>query len=147
MKTRTFILAGMATLALGIGPAAAGPCTTEIDNLTKMLAAKDAGSGPTSGASDAMPSAGTTPAPQHPPTAIMGQQTEGKAMSPEDVRRQTQGQPTAAKEGTTGAAAGSADEMGRASAALDRARALDQQGKEAECMESVRQAKQLAGRN
>jgi hypothetical protein len=143
MRTRTFILAGMATLGLGLGSAAAGPCTTEIDNVTKMLAAKDAGSGPTPGASDAMPSAGTTPAPQHPPTAIMGQRTEDKATSPGDVRRQTEGQPTAAQQGMTGRN----DNMSEASATLDRARALDQQGKEAECMDTVRRAQQLARPN
>jgi hypothetical protein len=143
MKTRTFILAGTATLVLSIGSAAAGPCTTEIESFAKMLASKDAGSGPTSGPSGDT-QAGTTPSPQHPPTAIMGQQTEGKAMSPADVRRQTEGQPTAAQQGTTGMAATSGD-MSEASAALDRARALDKQGKEAECMDSLRQAKQLAG--
>jgi hypothetical protein len=146
MKTRTFILAGTATLALNFGAASAGPCTTEIDNLTKMLAAKDAGSGPTSGASDSTKSAGTTPAPQHPPTAIMGERTEDKATSPGDVRRQMQGQPTAAQQGqqgTTGMAEGS-NYMSETSAALDRARALDQQGKEAECMEALRRAEQLA---
>jgi len=145
MRTRTFILAGIATLGLGLGYAAAGPCTTEIDNVAKMLTAKDAGSGPTSGASGAMSPAGTTPAPQHPPTAIMGQRTEDKATSPGDVRRQTEGQPTAAQQGTTGMAGGS--NMSEASAALDRARSLDQQGKEAECMDTVRRAQQLARPN
>jgi hypothetical protein len=142
MKTRIVILAGIATLALSVGSATAGPCTSEIDSVAKMLSAKDAGSGPTSGATGAaqstMPRSG-----QHPPTAIMGQQSEGKASSPEDVRRQTEGQPTAAQQGTTGMGDASGN-MGEASAVLDRARALDQQGKEAECMESVRQARQLA---
>jgi hypothetical protein len=74
----------------------------------------------------------------------MKQQTEGKAASPDDVRRQTAGQPTAGQQGTTGAAAKSAPPA-QASSALDRARALDQQGKESECMEAVREAKQLLG--
>ena len=69
-------------------------------------------------------------------------ETEGKATSPEDVRRQTAGQPTAAQQG--GAATKSETPM-QASSALDRARMLDRQGKETECMAAVREAKQLAG--
>ena len=143
MKTKTFILAGIALFALGTGSAMSGPCTVEIDGLAKTLAAKDAGTGPTAGASGGTQSAGR-PADQHPPTARMGQETHGKAASPEDVRRQTAGQPTAAEQGTTGAAARPGDRID-ASSALSRARALDQQGKEAECMDAVREAKQLAG--
>ena len=74
----------------------------------------------------------------------MGQETQGKAMSPEDVRRQTAGQPTTTEQGKTGAAATSGDST-EASRALEQARALDQQGKEAECMQAVGVAKQLAG--
>lgn len=125
---RTFILAGISIFALGLVPAAAGPCTAEIENLNKTLSAKDARSGPTSGSSG--------------PTAAMGEETKGKAVSPEDVRRQAQGQPTAAE---TGRAAAGTSAPTDATAALERARMLDQQGKEAECMESVRQAKGLAG--
>ena len=139
MKTKTFILANIALFALGIGSATSGPCTIEINALAKTLAAKDAGSGPTAGASGGTQSA-ERPSDQHPPTAAMSQETQGKATSPEDVRRQTAGQPTAAQQGTTGAAAGP-----DASSALNRARALDQQGKEAECMQAVGEAKQLAG--
>jgi hypothetical protein len=139
MKTRTFILASMALFALA-APANAGPCTTEIDSVAKTLAAKDAGSGPT-GSVGGMQSAATSGT-QHPPTSVMKQQTEGKATSPEDVRRQTAGQPTAAEQG--GAATKSNTPV-QASSALDRARMLDQQGKEAECMAAVGEAKQLAG--
>jgi hypothetical protein len=142
MKMRTFIAAGVALLALGVGPATSGPCTTEIDSVAKALAAKDAGSGPTAGASGTAQSPGTR-TPQHPPAAVMGQETQGKAASPEDVRRQTEGQPTTTQQGTTGAAAG-AGSATEASSALDRARALDQQGREAECMAAVGEAKQLA---
>jgi hypothetical protein len=145
MKTRSLILASTAMLALSVGSVMAGPCTVEIDSVTKTLAAKDAGAGPTPGASGGTQSA-ANPSGQHPPTAIMGQETQGRAASPEDVRRQTAGQPPAAQQGTTGTAAGSGD-MSEASSALDRARALDQQGKEAECMDVVREAKRLAGPN
>ena len=140
MNTKIVILANITLFAFA-GPATAGPCTGEIDTLTKTLASKDAGSGPTAGVTGSTPSA-ASPSGQHPPTSIMRQQTEGKATSPEDVRRQTAGQPTAAQQGTSGTRA---DSPMQASSALDRARALDQQGKEAECMEAIREAKQLTG--
>ena len=67
MKTVTFLFGACALLALPmlIEVAAAGPCTTEIDSLTKLMASRDAGAGPTAGV------AGTTSG-QHPPTAAMG---------------------------------------------------------------------------
>lgn len=136
MKTQKFILASMALFAFAAS-ANAGPCTTEIDNVAKTLAAKDAGSGPTGSAAGGMQSPATSGS-QHPPTSIMKQQTEGKATSPEDVRRQTAGQPTAAQQGGT---ATKSETPMQASSALDRARMLDQQGKEAECMAAVREAK------
>lgn len=136
MKTTMFILA-TAALGLGLGPAMAGPCTTEINNLTKTLSAKDAGSGPTSASGSSAASSG-----QHAPTSAMGKQAEGKATSPSDVRRQTQGQQTAADQAANGRAAA---EPTDAHAALARAKEFDQQGKEADCMASVRQAKQLSG--
>jgi hypothetical protein len=140
MKMRTFILASAALVVFGAGSANSGPCTAEIEAFAKTFIAKDAGSGPTPGAAATAPSA--TPSGQHPPSAIMGQQTEGKAASPEDVRRQTAGQPPAAQQGTTGAAADTS--TAAASEKLNQARALDQQGKEEECMDALRQAKQLA---
>ena len=186
MKTNAFILAGIAVCALGVSSAAAGPCTAEIDNLAKVLASKDAGSGPSPGASGGAHS--TAEPSGHPPTAAMSEAAKGTATSAEDVRRQTAGQPTAGQQGsgsppaqhpptaamsqatqgqtapvTTGEhpptvamseatrtqaappASASPGNTGEASAALNRARLLDQQGKEAECMEAVRQAKQLGG--
>jgi hypothetical protein len=144
MQIKTFIFAGIALLGSGLSPAISGPCTAEIDALTKMLAAKDAGSGPTVGAAgQAGTPAGASaqqPSAQHPPTAVMGQETQGKATSPEDVRRQIQGQPTTAQQGMAGTAGGS-DRINQANKALERARALDGQGKEAECTDTVRQAK------
>src|SRR5689334_21965756 len=37
-------------LAVSMSAAAAGPCTAEIENITKLVAARDAGAGPTTGA-------------------------------------------------------------------------------------------------
>ena len=50
MKTITLLLGVCAVVALPLGTAAAGPCTAEIENVTKLLASRDAGSGPTAGA-------------------------------------------------------------------------------------------------
>jgi hypothetical protein len=143
MKTNPLILASVALFAFGMAPAQAGPCGMEIDNLTKTLSAKDAGSGPTAGASGGTQPA-ASPSGQHPPTSVMRQETEGKATSPEDVRRQTAGQPPAAQQGTSGPSA-TAGRPIDASSALEHARMLDRQGKETECMEAVREAKRLAG--
>jgi hypothetical protein len=186
MKMNAFILVNIAVCALGVSSVAAGPCTAEIDNLVKVLAAKDAGSGPTPGASGGTHSTAETSA--HPPTAAMSEAAKGTATSAEGVRRQTAGQPTAGQQGTGGAAAQhpptaamsqatqsqtapvttgehpptaamseaartqaappvstSSTSTAEASAALNRARMLDQQGKEAECMEALRQAKQFGG--
>ena len=102
---KIFIPITTALFISGVGSAIAGPCTAEIDSLAKRLSAKDAGSGPTVGASgQAQGQTGTSG--QHPPTAAMGQETQGKAASPEDGRRQIQGQPTAAQQGATRAPAG-----------------------------------------
>jgi hypothetical protein len=96
MKTITLLLGACALAALSAGTAGAGPCTTEIDSVTKLLASKDAGAGPTAGAgattgqhppsatmgaADSSTSASTAAAdsgrPQHPPTAAMNQATQG----------------------------------------------------------------------
>jgi hypothetical protein len=141
MKSGTLILASMTLFVSTVSPAVSGPCATEIDGLRKMFAAKDAGSGPTVGAtSQAQTTTGSSR--EHPPTAVMGQETQNKAMSPEDVRRQTQGQPTAAQQGTSRMGA-SAAKMDEASATLLDARVFDAQGKEAECMDAVRKIKDL----
>jgi hypothetical protein len=142
MNTKALIL--VALFGLATSSAVAETCSSEIDNLTKALAAKDAGSGSTAGATSGGASTAASPAGQHPPTSIMGQQTEGRAASPEDVRRQNQGQPTADQQRTTGAAQ-KPEPSFQASSALDRARALDKQSKESECMEAIREAKQHLG--
>ncbi|MEH2512778.1 hypothetical protein V1291_004132 [Nitrobacteraceae bacterium AZCC 1564] len=180
MNAKTLIFAGCAIFALN-GAALAGPCSEQVDSLTKALASKDAGTGPTSGAVSTRTTTGQ--AGQHPPTAAMSEQTQGIATSPEDVRRQTAGQAPAAQQQTTRSAehppTAAMDEATRsqaappggppataamsaatesqmpprdattntseASAALDRAREFDRQGKEAECMNSVGEAKRLSG--
>lgn len=138
--SRCFSVACFAS-AVQASIAFAGPCTGEVEALTKTLAATDAGSGPTSVvAGTSQSGAGAA---QHPPAAIMSREAQGKATSPEDVRRQTEGQSTAAEQ-AKGRSAGTANKA-EASAALDRAKGLDRAGREAECMEAVQQAKRLIG--
>jgi hypothetical protein len=73
----------------------------------------------------------------------MNRETQGSAASPQDVQRQTQGQPTAAQQ-AQGRASPSGDKSA-ALATLAEARALDQQGKEAECISALGRAKLMFG--
>jgi hypothetical protein len=125
MRPLTKTVAISATLlALGATGAIAGPCTRQIADVSKQLAARDAGAGPTQGSP--APTAGDQKG-RHPATSLIGKETKGKATSPEDALRQ----------------GGIKTEASRA---LERARQLDAQGKEAACMTAVKSARELAGR-
>jgi hypothetical protein len=100
MSKTSIVTAGL-LLTLGTAAAVAGPCTDEVSRLTQQMAARDAGSGPTSGTTGSTTGQAGTQA-QHPPTATMSRETEGKAASPQDVQRQTMGQPPAAQQGQQG---------------------------------------------
>jgi hypothetical protein len=142
-KFNTLIVAG-ALLAVPMSSAAAGPCTTEIDNVSKLMAARDAGAGPTTGAGG---TAGQQPADrpaQHPPTEIIGRETQGKAASPQDVQSQTRGGPTAAEQ-AQGARRPAAEAIASAQTAVEEARNHDRAGKEAECMDAIGRAKRSLG--
>ena len=164
---RSFVLGSTLALVLA-SPVLAGPCTEQISDLQKVLASSDAGSGPTlrtgstqpsttsstqpqAGAMGAAPSAmprqvpaaGETP--QTEATAAMNRMTQDKATSPQDVRAQTQGQPTASQTGAGGAAAPQ-DRVLQIQTALDRARTADQAGDASGCSNAVNQAKSLLGR-
>ena len=93
MKTNRTMMAGIAILMLSFGAAQAGPCTTGKDGKLS-----DAGAGPTPGNTGQTMTTGSANATQQPPTNAMGNATGGGATSSEDVRRQTQGQPTAAQQ-------------------------------------------------
>ena len=131
MKTITLLLGAGALAALSAGTAAAGPCTAEIDNVTKLLASKDAGAGPTAGGASATtgqhppsatmgaadPSTAASSAaaqsgqPQHPPTAAMNQATQsGGPPAQAGAGRREQHPPTAAMgQATQGGAASPQD--------------------------------------
>jgi hypothetical protein len=90
MNARQVILAGCAAIILSIGNAQAGPCNT---------GGKDAGSGPTPGATgQSTITTGSADTKSHPPTETMNNVAADKAMSSEDAQRQQQGQPTAAQQ-------------------------------------------------
>ena len=155
------MLASCAFLALPPGTAAAGPCTGEIESVSKILAAKDAGSGPTAAtnpgqhpptaamsAADPGTTASTSAAksnqPQQPPTAAMTSAATNLDTSAAKPREQQP--PTAAmNQAAQGSAAAGASGKADASAALERARNFDKAGQEAQCMDAVQQAKKLAG--
>ena len=132
MKTITLLLGAGALAALSAGTAMAGPCTSEIDNVTKLLASKDAGAGPTAGGASATtgqhppsatmgaadPSTAASSAaaqsgqPQHPPTAAMNQAAQGGGSPPPQTggRAREQHPPTAAMtQATQGGAASPQD--------------------------------------
>jgi hypothetical protein len=124
------LLFGAFTMVILPGATWAGPCTTEIESMTKLLASRDAGAGPTAGGTAATgqhpPTAAMgaadpgTPAssaaadsarPQHPPTAVMNQATQGGGPSSRagDSARE-QHPPTAAmNQATQGGAASPQD--------------------------------------
>src|ERR1700676_4308926 len=89
MFTKQVILAGLATIVLGVGAAHAGPCNT---------GGKDAGSGPTPGYTGQSNTTGSASTREHPPTETMNRVTGEKAASSQDAQRQMQGQPTAAQQ-------------------------------------------------
>lgn len=141
MKTTSALIGACAVLALGATGVAAGPCTTEITNLEKTAAMKDAGSGPTSGS---VATSSGAARPQHEATGSVNKAVGDRAASPADVRRQTQGEPTAAGQAQGKETSGGAMSPD-ATASLSKARMLDNQGKEAECMEAVKAARTQMG--
>ncbi len=89
MNTRQLILSGCAVIILSVSNAQAGPCNT---------VGKDAGSGPTPGATGQTITTGSADTKEHPPTETMNRVAGDKAMSAQDAQRQQQAQPTAAQE-------------------------------------------------
>ena len=97
MNTKRFVLAGCATLILGVSTAMAGPCDTS----GRAANLKDAGSGPASMGSDQTTGTAADPK-EHPPTDTMNRATGDVATSSQDTQRQMQGEPTAAQQAQGG---------------------------------------------
>jgi len=104
---------------VGVAHAELGPCNQEIMDVTKKLAASETGSGSTN-------SPFVAPTDRHPGTARIGEDAQDKATSAQEVERRFRAKSDASQ-------------------ALEHALSLDVQGKEAECMNEVMNAKQLAG--
>jgi hypothetical protein len=85
MKVKQAIVVGCALLMLSVS-AHAGPCNTRD---------KDAGSGPTPGATGQSITTGSADTREHPPTETMNNVAGNKAMSSQDAQMQQQGLPTA----------------------------------------------------
>ena len=139
MKLTLIALGASAGCLLMAGSAMAGPCSAQIDQLTKQMAATDAGMGPTGGA-DAMDQAAANPVspsgepqvPTTPATGVMNDASQNKATSPQDVQNQNTGQGTAADQAATTAGGNQA-----VADSLARARMFEQAGDEAACMDEV----------
>jgi hypothetical protein len=169
MKSAALAVVSLALL-LPAGSVGAGQCTSEVENLAKVLAARDAGSGPTTGAPGsstgqhpptsamsqadqggiASGTAAQSNRPQHPPTAAMNREATGSTGSSGGVATQEQHPPTAVMNRESQAAASPgqgapSQNMARATAELERARVYDQHGKEADCLSAVEQVKALMG--
>jgi hypothetical protein len=98
MNTRQLALATCTVMILSAGSAyAAGPCNT---------GGKDAGSGPTPGATGQSITTGAADTKAQPPTDTMNRAAGDKAMSAQDAQRQQQGEPTAAQQAQGGQAVG-----------------------------------------
>jgi hypothetical protein len=153
MKLTLIALGASAGCLLLAGSAIAGPCSAQIDQLSKQMAATDAGMGPTGGAGGGSASGGATTmdqsaanpvspsgtpqTPTTPATGTMNQASQNKATSPQDVQNQNTGQGTMADQanGTATPTGGNPE----AAAALARAQQLDSAG-DAGCMTEVNKA-------
>lgn len=140
LAPRLALMLSSAALALAVfaGPAAAGPCSDEIQKLSKTLstptkAENETTQGGAHGINPATDTTGTvnsgtqtsTQLPKTGGSVAMNAETQGRAASPEDVKRQNEGKPTA----------------GETAQKLNEAMQLDRQGKEQECMDAVKRIK------
>src|SRR5262245_63768337 len=122
MRAPSIVLPICGTLfVLGVVHAEDRPCSQEIMDVTKKLAASDTGSGSITTHSPVV-----APLHRHPGTAPTGEDAQEKASSAQDVERRSRARSDASQ-------------------ALEHAHNLDVQGREAECMNEVMNAKQLAG--
>lgn len=149
MKLTLIALGAGAGCLLMADSAIAGPCSAQIDMVSKQLAATDAGMGPTGGASggtsttmdqsaaNPVSPSGTPQTPTTPATGTMNDASQNKATSAQDVQNQNTGQGTMADQAD--GAANPAGGNSEAAAALTRAQQLDSAG-DAGCITEVNKA-------
>jgi hypothetical protein len=169
MRRLTLLLAGCALLALPAAQAGAGQCGNELESMSRIMAAHDAGAGPTSGAPGSTtgmgqqpPTAAMTQADtsteasraaeqsdktQHPPTARMNRETTGSTMPTYEVEKPEPHPPTAAMNQATSGAASSQDvqrqTQGQPTAAQQPGKQIDFSHTLASAMASLEQARQF----
>jgi hypothetical protein len=145
MKLTLIALGATAGCLLMAGTALAGPCSAQIDQLTKQMAATDAGMGPTGGVTGAdtteqmganpVSPSGEPQVPTTPATGAMNDASQNKATSPQDVQNQNTGKGTMADQAATTAGGNQT-----VSDSLARAKKFEQAGDEAACMDEVNKA-------
>jgi hypothetical protein len=123
MRGPCIALTAVAVSVLAIAQARAAPCNQDIMDVTQKLITNDAGSGPTTGNPAA--TAGSQKG-QLPAAFLLNKEMANKGAPFEDARLRSGVQLDASQ-------------------ALERARGLDAQGKELECLAEVMNAKQLSG--
>ena len=74
----------------------------------------------------------------------MSKETEGRAASPQDVQRQTLGEPPAAQQSQT-PGPDAAERRAAAMEAFNRAMKLDMQGDERGCLSAIEEIRRLSG--
>jgi hypothetical protein len=157
MRFSALLLASGVLISSGLSTAVAGPCSDQIAELSRVMTggvsptttgATPSPGGATAGNVGAAGMAGTRPgeasvpgtgrqtADQRSGTREMSAVAGQVATSPEDVRRQQEGRPTASQ-----AADQASERLPLARAKLEEARLLDQQGNAA-CMTLVHEARQ-----
>jgi hypothetical protein len=146
------MLGSAVLLALSVGPATAGPCTSEIDKLTQVLMARNADT--------SMP---PVPTRMSQLLSTTTRETTGSAPASSEAEHGTTGVPGPEAQGTGASAPPSANRgrqaaalnpnedifashmMAGAMSSLERARLLDREGKESDCLSAVGMAKLMSG--
>jgi hypothetical protein len=141
MKITLIALGAGAGCLLMASAATAGPCSANIEALSKQLQATDAGMGPTAnaggtgGTANPVSPSGEPQAPTTPATGTMNEASQNKATSAQDVQNQNTGQGTMADQASNAARPAGGNQT--AAASLERAKMLDQAGDEAACLDEV----------
>lgn len=178
MRIRKTIVLSASAVSLAIAAAStamAGPCTEQISELSRKMSGNSSLGPVTTGTlTGSGPGSAPSPSPQPGAPAPTGTSADNRvggtagtkeanaavgnlvATSPQDVRRQQEGLPTAAAAAAAGSSksvettpgqggsASSNDRMSEAKMELEKARLLDQKG-DASCSGSVDRVRQLAG--
>jgi hypothetical protein len=136
-KAAAVSLVALAVTFAAVATAAAGPCADQIQKLSRELSTPTKPENQTTeggahgiGRDDPTGSVNSgnqtsTQLPKTGGTVAMNAETLGRAASPEDVRRQNEGKPTAAETAQK----------------LNEAVQLDRQGKEQECMDALKRVR------